>query len=178
VRYRYPKYDFGGLYHYVVLPSGNMYNPVPVGIYAPHCGLNIGEGPINNDNSIAIAVSGNLMHETLTEKMYQTLLNEVKYQSKHYGLNIVGHHDVVSTACPGANFPMDRLLADLRKPDKEEPMQKLYPDVDESRWSYPAIDYVTRAGIMAGDENGFRPSEPCTREELAQVIYNLQKRGE
>jgi N-acetyl-anhydromuramyl-L-alanine amidase AmpD len=174
VRNLYPTYDFGGLYHYVVLPSGNMYNPVPVGIYAPHCGLNYGEGPITNDNSIAIAVSGNLMFETLSEKEYQTLLNEVKYQSEKYNLKIVGHRDVLATACPGANFPMDRLMKDLRSPVKEQKM--LYKDVDENRWSFEAIEYVTRAGIMTGDEDGFRPSDPCTREELAQVIYNLQRR--
>ena len=53
---------------------------------------------------------------------------------------------------------------------------KLYDDVDEKRWSYPAIDYVTRAGIMAGDENGFRPRDPITREEVAQVIFNLERK--
>lgn len=171
VRNLYPQYDFGGLYHYVVLPSGNMYNPVPVGIYAPHCGLNYKEGPINNDNSIAIAVSGNMMHETLSEKEYKTLLNEVKYQSKKYGLNVVRHDDVVSTSCPGANFPMDRLMRDLRQE------AKMYKDVDENRWSYEAIEYVTKMKLMQGDEHGFRPTDPCTREELAQVIYNLVKGG-
>jgi hypothetical protein len=118
------------------------------------------------------------MHEVLSEKEYQTLLNEVKYQSEKYNLKIVGHHDVLATACPGANFPMDRLLADIRKPDKEDDLKpKLYPDVDPNRWSYEAIAYLKKLDIMKGDEHGFRPTDPCTREEVAAVIYNLIKGG-
>ena len=165
----YPAYDFGGLYHYVILPSGKVYNLVPAGIYAPHCGLNSGEWRITNDNSISICVSADLSKETMTNEQWEALLNEVKYQSKKHNLQIVRHKDVVATDCPGKNFPYNRLIQEVKMP-------KLYKDVDESRWSYPAIEYVTRAGIMAGDEKGFRPTEPCTREELAQVILNLQKR--
>ena len=53
----------------------------------------------------------------------------------------------------------------------------LYDDVDPKRWSYPAIDYVTRAGLMTGDgDDKFRPTEPCTREELAAVVYNMERK--
>ena len=166
---RNPTCDSALFYHYVILPSGNVLNRVPAGIYAAHCGKNSGDyGKINNDNSIAICVSARLDQEFMTDAQWLSLVNEVKYQSKLLNLKIVKHSDVVATACPGKNFPFKRLLKEIK--------MKLYDDVDEKHWSYPAIDYVTRAGIMAGDENGFRPQDPITREEVAQVIFNLERK--
>jgi len=166
---RNPTCDSALFYHYVILPSGNVLNRVPAGIYAAHCGKNSGDyGKINNDNSIAICVSARLDQEKMTDAQWKSLVNEVKYQSEKHNLKIVKHSDVVFTACPGRNFPFKRLLKEIK--------MKLYDDVDEKRWSYPAIDYVTRAGIMAGDENGFRPRDPITREEVAQVIFNLERK--
>jgi hypothetical protein len=54
-----------------------------------------------------------------------------------------------------------------------------FKDVEETRWSAKAIEYVTDKGYFKGfddDRDGdidtFKPSNPLTREELAQVLYN------
>ena len=174
---RNPTCDSALFYHYVILPSGNVLHRVPAGIYAAHCGKNSGDyGKINNDNSIAICVSARLDQEKMTDAQWKSLVNEVKYQSEKHNLKIVKHSDVVSTACPGKNFPFKQLLKEI-KMEKKPIIKKLYPDVDEKRWSYEAIEYVTKAGLMVGDENDmFHPYEPCTREELAAVIYNLERK--
>ncbi|MCK5849063.1 MAG: S-layer homology domain-containing protein [Caldisericia bacterium] len=164
-----PSCDSVAQYNYVILPSGRVENLVPAGIYTAHCGLNTGEGKINNDNSISICVSANLDREKMTDLQWKALINEARYQGEHRGLKPARHKDIVATSCPGRNFPYSKLL-------KEMKVKKLYDDVDEKRWSYPAIEYVSRAGIMTGDEYGFRPKDPVTREELAQVIYNLERK--
>ena len=57
-----------------------------------------------------------------------------------------------------------------------EVMEMKFQDVEETRWSYKAIDYVTDKGYMGGFPDGtFKPSEPLTREQMAQVLYNKDK---
>jgi hypothetical protein len=54
-------------------------------------------------------------------------------------------------------------------------MEMRFKDVEESRWSFKAIDYVTDKGYMKGFPDGtFKPGEPLTREQMAQVLYNLE----
>ncbi len=56
-----------------------------------------------------------------------------------------------------------------------EVMEMKFKDVEESRWSFKAIDYVTDKGLMKGFPDGtFKPSDPLTREQMAQVLYNLK----
>ncbi len=53
---------------------------------------------------------------------------------------------------------------------------KMFKDVEVERWSKKAIDYVSMNDLMAGFPDGsFKPSEPLTREQMAQVLYNLSK---
>lgn len=170
--------DFGGLYNYTILPSGTSKQLVPPGFYAPHCGFNQGEGStISNDNSIGISVCAKMDTEkTLKPAIMSGLVNEVKWLMKQHHIpveRVKKHSDIVATNCPGTFFPWTEFISKL----KEDKM-KLYPDVDEKRWSFQAIEYLTKLKIMTGDEKGFRPTEPCTREELAQVIYNVLKGGQ
>jgi hypothetical protein len=52
-----------------------------------------------------------------------------------------------------------------------------YKDVDEYRWSYDAIKFVSDEGIMKGTKvDSFEPAKAVTREELATVIYRLMKK--
>lgn len=49
-----------------------------------------------------------------------------------------------------------------------------FEDVDESKWSFKAIDYVSDKGYMTGYEDGtFKPEKKLTREEMAQILYNI-----
>lgn len=46
----------------------------------------------------------------------------------------------------------------------------------ESEWAKKAVEYCRENGIMVGDKNGnFKPQSPITRQEAAQVVYNLRK---
>lgn len=48
---------------------------------------------------------------------------------------------------------------------------------DHSTWATDAVKYCVDNGIFKGDGNGdFRWKDPITREEMAQLIYNLQNK--
>lgn len=50
----------------------------------------------------------------------------------------------------------------------------MFSDVENGRWSKAAIDHLTAAGIISGYPEGtFRPEEPLTREQFAQVVSKL-----
>ena len=52
---------------------------------------------------------------------------------------------------------------------------KTMKDVEKTKWSYKAINYVVEKGFMKGYEDGsFKPEKAVTREELAQVLYNIE----
>lgn len=54
------------------------------------------------------------------------------------------------------------------------PMSKTYTDVENTRWSYQAIQAASDAGILTGYEDGtFRPDKTLTREEMAAVIQRM-----
>ena len=67
--------------------------------------------------------------------------------------------------------------------DKLEILEKLrgenmnFKDVEQDRWSKPAIDYCVEQGTLQGFPDGtFKPAEPMTREQYAQAEYNKAKR--
>jgi len=52
-----------------------------------------------------------------------------------------------------------------------------FPDVYPEDWAVDAIARVRDAGLMVGDERGFRPDMPVSRRELAAVVDRLVQRG-
>lgn len=47
-----------------------------------------------------------------------------------------------------------------------------------SEWAENAVNFVKDTGIMIGDKNGeFRPRSPISRQEVAEVLYNMAKKG-
>lgn len=40
------------------------------------------------------------------------------------------------------------------------------------KWAEDAVEAVKAAGVMSGDEGGFRPESTVKRDELAQTIVN------
>ena len=151
-------------YHWFIDLDGEVHKGQPEGYVAPHAGLDQGEYRINNWNALGVAVSGNYEEMTMKAEVFAALVNTLKVLVNKYGIkreNILRHKDLVNTRCPGRYYPYQQILDAVYK--KEQTM----------RWSDEAIDYVERAGIMVGDEGGFRPLDPVTREELAQVIFNL-----
>jgi uncharacterized protein YvpB len=64
----------------------------------------------------------------------------------------------------------------------EEPAEKpepiVFTDVEETRWSKPAIDFLTQRGSISGYPDGtFRPAASITRAEFSNMIYHYLTKG-
>jgi hypothetical protein len=65
--------------------------------------------------------------------------------------------------------------------DKLEILERLrgenmadFKDVEQDRWSKPAIDRCVNEGLLVGFEDGtFRPTTPVTREQMAQILVRV-----
>ena len=83
----------------------------------------------------------------------------------------------------GIRLPSDEDKNDVLKPEElpqEKPEEKpevqpeekeLYTDVPKEHWSYEAVSYMTKAGIINGfGDSSFRPEQLVTREEFAKMV--------
>ena len=89
-------------YHYVVRTFGM----IEVG--RPEWGIGSHSGSAGNSNGIGICVCGNFMTSKPTDAQIHACIELVKDIYTRYGkLPLIGHRDVMATACPGINFPLD-----------------------------------------------------------------------
>ncbi len=171
-------------YHTVIGFSGIVFEGQPYGQVCPHCGIDQGEGEINNWNALGISCMGNFEKETMQNAQYHSLVEVLRsiYNQyfKHLSIAeftqtcIVKHKMLVPTDCPGQHFPFSRVLNELCEqpasggtPGKKKDFETRKP------WFQEAVDFCLGNGIMSGDEHGFRPYEAVTRAEMASVLYRL-----
>lgn len=118
------RWEFGLGYHFVVgngngAPAGG----VEVGQrwidqrHGAHAGANATE---YNQHGIGICVVGNYDEVEMPESVYAGLRDLVVWLAKRYSIpsaQIVPHREVRGepTACPGKNFPLERLREDVRR---------------------------------------------------------------
>ncbi len=160
-------------YHFGVDYKGIIYKGADITQVCAHCGIDDGDIPkytgVTNQNSLAICAIGNFETQTMNQSQINGIVQCIKNIKAVYpGVFIKLHRELVPTACPGKNYPYEKILELLK-------VTMNFKDVQITRWSYPAIKKVYDLGIMKGDENGFRPLDKVTREEIAQIIFNLLK---
>jgi N-acetyl-anhydromuramyl-L-alanine amidase AmpD len=91
-------------YHYVIRKSGEIQRGRPEGAVGAHAGT------AGNPNSIGVCLVGNFEQTPPEGAQLQSLVWLIRDVSERYGsLTIIGHRDVMATACPGRLFPWDRL---------------------------------------------------------------------
>ena len=91
-------------YHFVVRKNGSIERGRPEDTVGAHA-LN------NNSDSIGICFEGNFETETMPETQKAAGKELVAYLKQKYGISTVQKHkDVTSTACPGKNFPFDKIV--------------------------------------------------------------------
>lgn len=92
-------------YHYFIEEDGTIYAGRPEEFVGAHAGNEY------NTHSIGICFRGNFEEVSPTEeqvKSGQWLIADIK--SRRTIKEILGHKDITATACPGKNFPMDKML--------------------------------------------------------------------
>jgi len=92
-------------YHFVIRAGGAIERGRPEDTIGAH------SGPAGNGDSIGIVLTGNFETGKPTTAQMDSLVWLLKdYLFPKYGVKpVIGHKDVMATACPGKNFPWDEL---------------------------------------------------------------------
>lgn len=113
-------------YHYYVRKDGSIYRGRPESMAGAHC---------NGINSISIGIcaEGNFSEETMSNVQKQALLGLVKDIKSRYDIKWVrGHKEILSTSCPGTNFPLEEVknvIANVETPQITNSIEDLVQKV-------------------------------------------------
>lgn len=97
-------------YHYLIRTNGIIEIGRPENVIGSH------SGSAGNSNGIGVCVAGNFMTSNPTQTQLLASIELVKDIYTRYGvLPVIGHRDVMATACPGVNFPLEKIRQAVRK---------------------------------------------------------------
>ncbi len=132
-------------YHFVIRAGGAIERGRPEDTIGSH------SGPAGNGDSIGIVLTGNFETGKPTAAQMESLVWLItQYLEPKYGkLQVMGHKDVMATACPGKNFPWEELRERL---EDEEMIYKTLNDVPD--WGKPLIKKLIDRKSLAGDGKG------------------------
>lgn len=90
-------------YHFYIRKDGTIYTGRPVDTIGAHC-----KG--KNDCSVGVCFEGNFEYEVMSDAQIKAGQFIVSYLKKSYpNAKVVGHRDLMATACPGKSFPFDEV---------------------------------------------------------------------
>lgn len=138
-------------YHFVIRANGAIERGRSEWAIGAH------SGPAGNGDSIGIVLTGNFETGKPTAAQMDSLASLIKDLRSRYGdLTVIGHRDVMATACPGRNFPWDDLKRRLEAKQVEQ-------------WKLDIIAKAKAAGLITIDHD---PDEPASKWFVLQVILN------
>lgn len=132
-------------YHFVIRANGLIERGRPEWAIGSH------SGPAGNGDSIGVVLTGNFeIGAPSTAQMIALtkLINELR--GRYGNLAVMGHKDMMATACPGKNFPWAELRERLEEDD--EMIYKTLNDVPD--WGRPLIKKLIDRKSLAGDGKG------------------------
>jgi N-acetyl-anhydromuramyl-L-alanine amidase AmpD len=156
-------------YHYYVRKDGNIYRGRPRDVIGAHV-----KG--HNYNSIGVCAEGDYMKETMPEAQKCSIIALVKELIQIYpNTKIVGHRDLMATACPGVKYPFQEIVQKVYKKEAQV-VGKLFKDVPDDHWAIEDIEWAKNLGLVKGYDDGtFGLGKNITREELVVVLHRLYK---
>jgi N-acetyl-anhydromuramyl-L-alanine amidase AmpD len=94
-------------YHYYIRKDGSIYRGRPRNTIGSHC---LG----HNYNSIGICAEGNYMNEYMPDAQKQAIIALCQELLTIYpNVEVVGHRDLMSTSCPGTNYPFVEIKSSI-----------------------------------------------------------------
>lgn len=157
-------------YNYVILKDGT----IQVG--RPHQYVGAHAGPTANPHTIGICIIGNMDNHVPTEMQIIAIKDLYRYLSSIYGhLRVWGHREFMSTACPGAMFPLNSLRQELEGGVDVKEQDRLNAPIQP--WEIDNMNLAIGMGLM---NPGHEPRELPTFSELAAMMVNfvnVVKRG-
>ena len=131
-------------YHFVIRANGTIERGRPEDTIGSHA------GPQGNGDSIGVVLTGNFEIGAPATAQITALASLIKDLRGRYGnLAVIGHKDVMATACPGKNFPWAELRARL---EDDEMIYKTLNDVPD--WGKPLVKKLMDRGSLKGEGNG------------------------
>lgn len=125
-------------YHYFIRKDGSVYRGRPENTVGAHAGN-------NNGDSIGICFEGNYEKETMPPAQFDAGVELIADILRRYGsLKIIGHRDVNSTACPGKNFPFDKMVSWAKNKGTDTPGK---PQGAASGTVYTVVKGDTLSGV-------------------------------
>ncbi|MDK2793767.1 MAG: N-acetylmuramoyl-L-alanine amidase [Caldanaerobacter sp.] len=116
------------------------------------------------------------MKETMPEAQKQAIIALLKELRQIYpNAKIVGHRDLMATACPGVKYPFQEIVQKVYKKEAQV-VGKLFKDVPDDHWAIEDIEWAKNLGLVKGYDDGtFGLGKNITREELVVVLHRLYK---
>lgn len=143
-------------YHYVIHADGIIYRGRPEDKAGAHAYQDAKHEA--NSDGIGICIVGNFETGVPTEAQLASTVDLVRdIRTRHPGISVIGHRDVMATACPGRNFPW----VELKKRLEERIMAE--------QWKLDIIQRARKLGLITEDHN---PDEPATKWFVLAVLLN------
>jgi hypothetical protein len=99
-------------YHYVTYPDGSIHRGRPEWARGSHAYQDNLHNA--NDDGIGVCLIGNFEQDKPTEQQINGLVRLIRdIWGRYPGIPVIGHKDVMPTACPGHNFPWQELYKRL-----------------------------------------------------------------
>lgn len=102
-------------YNFYVRKDGTVWQGRPVWAQGGHCFY-------HNHKSVGICFEGDFDKETMNEKQYKAGVELIKYVLSLYpNCTIYKHKQLNNTACPGKNFPFDKMVKASKEKTQSTP---------------------------------------------------------
>lgn len=119
-------------------------------------------GPGANGDSIGVCLTGDFTKHPPAEQQMLALVELIKYLRGKYGnLSVIGHKDVMATACPGHMFAWTELHKRLEGTNMAD------------KWKKDLMSGLMAARLVNDYSD---PDEPAPKWWIAAVVLNLYSR--
>lgn len=165
----------GIAYNFYVRLDGSVWKGKGWGAVGGHTGGRDTDGIGWSEKSVGICAEGNFETNSMPQDQENAIVALLAMALTRYpNAKVVGHRDVNPTACPGRNYPFERIV----KRARELVAMGKFLDT-EGHWAKEHIDRMAEDGIMNGrTATEFCPDDYVTRAELATVLDRiLHKEG-
>lgn len=125
-----------------------------------------------NEQSIGICAEGNFETNSMPQEQENAIVELLAMALARYpGVEVVGHRDVNPTACPGRNYPFERIVSRAKE------TLKMGKFVDTAgHFAEEDIEEAREAGIVNGrTEVEFDPDSPITRAESVAIVMRNRR---